>query len=246
MRKIAIVLLTVVIFCLFIIPASAESTADGWSYTLNGNGGVEINGYSGNAANVEIPENLDGHPVTGIGAFAFFQNDKLISVTISGCVKTIGESAFSFCTNLKSVTISDGVENIGMYVFAQCPELARVTVPDSVNSIGEMAFGYYTPNEIDFLKVSGFTIYGSTGSAAEQYAKDNEFSFCVQGSCTHDTLICEACGETFTKEELLAENNSGLSTGSALSGGNLAVIGTVAGVLIGIIGTLAVTKKSKS
>ena len=83
-------MLTAVVFCLFIIPVSAENTTDGWSYALNENGEAEITGYSGHAANIEIPENLDGHPVTGIGAFASFQNDKLISVTIPGCVKTIG------------------------------------------------------------------------------------------------------------------------------------------------------------
>ena len=69
--------------------------------------------------------------------------------------------------NIKSVVIEDSVTSIGSYAFYKCTGLTSVIIPDSVTSIGWSAFKGCT----------GLTIYGVPGSAAEQYANDNGFTF---------------------------------------------------------------------
>ena len=64
--------------------------------------------------------------------------------------------------------------SIGYEAFHGCTGLTSVIIPDSVTSIGNRSFGYVGNFED---KIDGFTIYGVPGSAAEQYANDNGFTF---------------------------------------------------------------------
>ena len=120
--------------------------------------------------------------VTRIGKGAFEGCTGLTSVTIPDSVTSIGEDAFRDCTGLTSVTIPDSVESIGNYAFSGCTGLTSVTIPDSVTSIGKYAFGYYyDSNKGVYVKVNDFTIYGNKGTAAEQYADKNGFTFVPLG-----------------------------------------------------------------
>ena len=53
-----------------------------WQYVLLADGTAEIAGYTGTAADVAIPAELDGHAVTAIGAAAFYQKDGMQAVTV--------------------------------------------------------------------------------------------------------------------------------------------------------------------
>ena len=128
-----------------------------------------------NLTSVTIPGS-----VTSIGNEAFAYCRNLKSVTMQKGVTTIEEKAFDNCTNLTSVIIPSSVKSIGEHAFYSCTSLTKVTIPDSVTSIGNEAFGHYYYNDsFQFGKVIGFTIYGYKGTAAEKYAKDNEFKFVV-------------------------------------------------------------------
>ena len=78
--------------------------------------------------------------VTSIGHGAFYDCNKLTSVTIGNNVMSIGHIAFFRCTNLMSVTIPDSVTSIGNETFDSCHSLTSITIPDNVMSIGEYAF----------------------------------------------------------------------------------------------------------
>ena len=182
------------------ITASAETFGD-YEYSVLDDGTVEISKYIGSDEEVTIPSTIDGKKVTSIGDFAFcyceslesvtipnsvtsigacaFHScESLTSVTIPDSVTSIGYGAFSDCTSLTSVTIPDSVTSIGEWAFSDCTSLESVTIPDSVTSIGDDALGFYWDEEaIDYLKVDGFTVYGYKNTAAETYAKDNDFKF---------------------------------------------------------------------
>ena len=56
------------------------------------------------------------------------------------------------------------------------PYLKTVIIPASVKDIRDHAFGYIEDGW-DYNKVSGFTIKGYKGTAAERYARNNDFNF---------------------------------------------------------------------
>ena len=78
--------------------------------------------------------------VTIIGDKAFYDCDKLTSVTLPESVTSIGKKAFYGCDGLTEFTIPDSVTSIGYEAFAYCDSLTSVNIPDSVTSIGEYAF----------------------------------------------------------------------------------------------------------
>ena len=119
-------------------------------YELNENGEAVITEYLGNDVGIFIPEELDGYPVTSIGAHAFSNCDWLEGVTIPDSVTSIGDWAFYNCNSLISITISDSVTSIGDWAFNCCYSLrylyksdsvSGIHIPDSVTHIGEGAFG---------------------------------------------------------------------------------------------------------
>lgn len=79
-------------------------------------------------------------------------------------VTQIKDEAFYGCKNLYSIAIPDTVTSIGYRSFYGCTSLGNVTVPDSVTEIGAEAFGACG---------SQLSIICSSGSAADNYAKNN-------------------------------------------------------------------------
>ena len=108
--------------------------------TLLSNNTISITKYTGSASSLEIPEKIDGLPVTAIDSNAFSDCTSLASVTIPEGVTSIGNAAFSGCTSLTSVTIPEGVTSIGNYAFKDCTSLTSVTISEGVTSIGKHTF----------------------------------------------------------------------------------------------------------
>ena len=103
---------------------------------------IAITDYTGTAAEVVIPETIEGDPVISINLGAFSDCDKLRRVVLPDSITTIGEDAFIHCDNLISVELSEGLTSIGKYAFAYCITLDSMTLPDGITSIGECAFKY--------------------------------------------------------------------------------------------------------
>ena len=106
-----------------------------FKYTVLSDGTAEITGYSGNAGTLDIPSEIDGYKVTGIGDGAFY-GGSFSSVTIPDGVTSIGSKAFYKCDGLTSVMLPDSVSGIGDWAFFYCENIETVTLPDSVTSIG--------------------------------------------------------------------------------------------------------------
>ena len=70
---------------------------------------------------------------------------------------------------------SKSVTKIGSGAFSRCAKLESITIPDSVSKIDNKAFGYYYDN--GYTKISNLKIFCYSGTAGEQYAKDNGFDY---------------------------------------------------------------------
>ena len=136
--------------------------------------------------NVTIPDS-----VTWIGTNAFSNCLSITSVTIPNSVTSTGDGIFKGCVSLTSVTIPNSLTSISGSAFNGCTRLTNITIPDSVTSIGSRAFEGCTSltsitipssvTSIDLLSfdgcISNFKIYCYPGTAGEQYAKDNGFTY---------------------------------------------------------------------
>ncbi len=104
------------------------------------NGSITIDKYYGTEKNLVIPAEIDGVPVTAVGASAFAGNTDIVTLTIPSGIKKIGMRAFSNCDNLEEVVIVEGVEIIENDAFNDCASLEKINVPKSVKEIGNCAF----------------------------------------------------------------------------------------------------------
>lgn len=129
-----------------------------------------------------------GSGVKSIGAYAFTGTD-ITGLTLPDSAETIGEKAFFLCDQLTSVVLNEGVTSVGEAAFLGCNSLTEIYIPDSVTTIGTQAFGYEKQNvngEYVYTPKQGFTVYGSSGTAAETYANANGFTFVALNGTTGD------------------------------------------------------------
>lgn len=88
------------------------------TFDVNENGAVVVECDRMNAVGkIDIPNEYNGIPVTGISDYAFY-----------------------FCENVKEVTLPNTVEYIGEWAFARCFSLEKINIPESVKEIGLGAF----------------------------------------------------------------------------------------------------------
>ena len=143
---------------------------------LQDDGTVIITKYAGNDTVFEIPSEIDGKKVTGIGNRAFQNSTSLTNATIPDGVTHIDECAFQGCSSLTDIALPDSVTYIGYKVFFDCPSLKTVTIPASVTDIGEYAFGYHDDDNWNLAKIDGFKINYTKNTWGHYYAKQNGFS----------------------------------------------------------------------
>ena len=96
--------------------------------------------------NLVVPEG-----VTELPAKIFKNYKKLESATISGSVKSIGDSAFEGCTNLKTITMAYGIESIGQKCFENCRTLEAVNI-DSIATLVNIKFKDMSSNPVTLAK----------------------------------------------------------------------------------------------
>ncbi len=138
--------------------------------------------------------------VTSIGGSAFAYCTNLQNITIPSSVTSIGYHAFAYCTNLQNVTIPSSVTSIDDYAFVCCESLTSVTISEGVTLIGDLAFygcesltSITIPSSVTSIYYDSFagcpsdlTIYGSEGSYAETFAKENGINFNSTGDLPSD------------------------------------------------------------
>ena len=161
MKTIRLLTLTLALLLLCAcVPALAEGeeilTCGDFQYRLTGDGGAVLTGYTGPEGEVVIPNQLDGHPVTGVQGNPFFKpeeyrilncsfkvaRDHPSLATIDGVLFRKTDRRLVCCPPSTQGTyeIPQGIESIGEWAFLGCTALTSVTIPGSVTSIGDFAF----------------------------------------------------------------------------------------------------------
>lgn len=127
------------LFLLLLFLASAVFAQNGGLQIVveNNETGLTIVSSKGRANILNIPDAIDGRPVTQIGDNAFIGKG-LLEVTIPDSVTVIGDGAFSF-NRLASVTVGNNVTSIGRGAFTG-NRLVNVTLGSRVANIGKGAF----------------------------------------------------------------------------------------------------------
>lgn len=117
MKRIASAAIIVLLLAMAIhlLPGSTTlSQEGGFIYERYGYPGYAVLlGYEGPGGAVEVPSQLGGHPVYGIGLRAFAERGDITSVSIPQCVSFIGKQAFFECTGLESLEVPSSVDYIG-------------------------------------------------------------------------------------------------------------------------------------
>ncbi|MFR0846124.1 MAG: leucine-rich repeat protein [Oscillospiraceae bacterium] len=108
------------------------------------------------------------------------------SYMVPAGTKKIGIQAFGDCQNLTSIVLPDGLTEIDSSGIG-CAYLAETTIPASVTTISQESVGFHHGT-----KLQNLVIRGAAGSAAENYAKENGFTFVEIGATSGK------CGENLT------------------------------------------------
>lgn len=172
-----------------------------YSYKILNDGTLRLYQYEGTDTNIVVPDTIDGRKVTVLGNSTFqycTQASDIESVTLPDSLTTIEKNAFYNCEKLKSVTIPKNVSSIGLAAFVEGLSESSLTeikvdpenpyfsekdgvvfskdgtklivfpsgrsgdyqIPDGTVSVGDYAF-YYCVN------VSSITVPGSVRSLGE-------------------------------------------------------------------------------
>ena len=135
------------------------------------------------------------------------------------------EAFFHDCPKLTKVVLADTVKYIGAQAFINCESLKDIIIPSSVTEIGANAFGYVYEDGND-VKVPGFTIYGTKGTEAERYAKENGFRFVEAGTLDDATDTSANVGNGSLSENVDDLNDKVLNDEErkALKDGNVVTV----------------------
>ena len=102
-----------------------------FTYELNEAGELTITGYTGNAAELIIPETLADHPVVAIGPQAFV-GAALTKVELPKGLKVLDGGAFAGCEKLESIVLPDSLERVEQNAFKNDDALKTVTLSASL------------------------------------------------------------------------------------------------------------------
>ena len=122
-------------------PGSSFNPASDFEYTKNGNGTVTITKYIGKSANVVIPEEIEGLPVTEItGLIPIVDNDFIKVVIFPSNVKSIDHRAIHSACSVEEVYVREGTQEIKNGAFKLVSTLTKIVLPDSLKKFGFSVF----------------------------------------------------------------------------------------------------------
>lgn len=152
MKRITLCAIMVLLMCLSACALAEEFYSEGYNYVLLEDGTAQItdcpSGYW-----LEIPEELDGHPVSSIAPSAMDFKHDLYRVKIPDCVTNLEGNPFGYCPSLTTIEVSpdhptlaliDGVlfekETKKLVSYPGGLEDRTYEIPQGIVAIGDGAF----------------------------------------------------------------------------------------------------------
>ena len=211
-----------------VVPFAASAAVSGsYEYSVKSDSTAKITRYIDNGSKtVTIPSTIGGYVSTEIGQRAFENRSSFNAVTIPSSITSIGEFAFRGCTGLASVSI-----------------------PNTVEKIGNCAFGY-TYGSGHYVKIDGFTIYGTKGTAAERYAYSNGLNFVERAAAPAEVRLSRSSlalsvGEAYTLKSTVLPNDAKNKTCKwYTSRSSVAAVSSTGKVTAKAVGTAVITAKT--
>lgn len=151
-----------------------------FEYTESEDGkGIVITKYVGNAAQFEMPDEIDGKPVVSIGESAF-AGSSVQKVGLPDGLLTIGEKAFFGCEDLTFIGLPDGLVEIGDSAFGTCISLEEIDFPESLTTIGNFTFAetylseVYIPSNVEKIGAGAFALYSTSQLTEFTVSEENK------------------------------------------------------------------------
>lgn len=106
-------------------------------YLIEYEAGWMLEYYDGDAAEVIVPEEVEGRKVIAVAPKAFSGNEMIESVTLPDTVTIMGYDVFYKCSNLREVylgSVQKALEQHGYdWMLHECPKLERISMSDEAN-----------------------------------------------------------------------------------------------------------------
>lgn len=88
---------------------------------------ISITKYTGDDPRAEVPETIDGLPVTALGAYAFSAT-QITDIFLPASVKQIGRYAFYNCFSLRTFSFHSSLTDIGAGAFTGCHRIRNIKI----------------------------------------------------------------------------------------------------------------------
>lgn len=152
----------------------------------------EIQGCLADPEILNVPEVIGSYTVVGIGSAGLANLNNTRQIILPDTVEYIGWNAFANDTALEQISLGNGLKRIGEYAFNMCSSLETVRFPEGMTTFEGYAFGLcdslaevYIPASVTDINIGPFqpdlyrdqiTIVTPVGSAADQFARDNNLA----------------------------------------------------------------------
>ncbi len=116
--------------CAALMLTGLAGCAEGFAIAPLPEGGAAITGWSGDAAEVAVPAEIDGQRVAAIGANAFAGCAGLQRVALPEGLEALGDDAFADCPSLEEISLPASLVRVGTNPFAGCESLKKLSAAD--------------------------------------------------------------------------------------------------------------------
>ena len=157
-----------------------------------------------------ITQRYYGSNINNTTSTSYYIPQNLQSVTITGGDILYG--AFYNCNKLVSVTLDKDVKSISSYAFYECNNLKSITIPKNVTSIEDDAFYGCDNLSIYCFKGSSADLYAQEKGISVQYLHDHEYivTETIPASCIEPgevKYVCSTCGDSYKERIPLIEHS---------------------------------------